>query len=285
MHITKVGIIGIGTMGRQLCQLFAMNGFRVAVVDASAQIAGEGVNVVVKSLERLVEKGKIAPGKMSEAASNIRITNLDGLKDEDLIVECISEVLELKQRIFMDLDPVAREDAIFATNTSSFSVREVFDPILDRRLALGLHFFNPVWALPLVEFVTPRSLPDEIRESIREFLARNGRQVVEIADSPGFVVNRILFGMIAEACTLASEGTASPRGIDVAMKTGANLPMGPFELVDLIGVDTSREILTSLGERLDDDSYRRAAEYVRPLIEKGNLGRKAGRGFYEYATR
>lgn len=282
MQISSVAVIGIGTMGKGICQLLATNGFTVSVVDVSEEVAKIGVSAVAENLERLAEKGKISLSKSREIMSNISTKKIDDLVNEDMVIECVNETLSVKQQLFMSLDSIASRNAVLATNTSSFTIREVFGDLLGHRIAVGMHFFNPVWALPLVELVVPRNLSSAHKEAIKAFLAGNGRQVVEVSDSPGFVVNRVLFRMIAESCALVESSVASINGIDTAMKAGANFPMGPFELADLVGLDTSSEILKSLADRLSDDTYRRASCYLDSMVKKGYLGRKSGRGFYEY---
>ena len=285
MQISRVAVIGIGTMGKGICQLLATNGFRVSVVDVSEDVVDVGISAVASNLERLTEKGKITHSKSKEIMSNISRKRIDDLVNEDLVIECVTENLSIKRQLFVNLDSIASRNVIFATNTSSFTIREIFGDLLSHRTAVGIHFFNPVWALPLVEFVVPRNLSSVHKDAIKAFLARNDRQVVEVADSPGFVVNRVLFRMIAESCALVESGVASIDGIDTAMKAGADFPMGPFELVDLIGLDTSSEILKSLADRLSDDTCRRAAGFLDSMVEKGQRGRKSGRGFYEYSQK
>ena len=282
MQISRVAVVGLGTMGKGVCQLLATNGFRVSVVDLSEDVVDVGISAIASNLERLTEKGKITYAKSRETMSNISKKRIEDLVNEDLVIECVNENLFIKRQLFTNLDTIASRNAIFATNTSSFTIREVFGDLLGHRIAVGMHFFNPVWALPLVEFVVPLNLSSAHKDAIKEFLARNNRQVVEVADSPGFVVNRVLFRMIAESCALLEGGIASKDGIDLALKRGANLPMGPFELADFVGLDTSSEILRSLADRLSDDTYRRAAGFLDSMVEKGHLGRKSGRGFYEY---
>lgn len=281
-EISSVAVIGIGTMGRGICQLLATNGYRVSAVDVSDEVTKSGVESIAGTLSRLAEKGKLTHSEAREIMSNISAKQIRQLGDEDLAIECVSEVLPLKQQIFADLDARAKEDMIMATNTSSFTIREVFERLSPRRTAVGLHFFNPVHALPLVELVLPEHMPQERLDMLREFLAKNRRTVIEVRDSPGFIVNRVLFRMIAESCILSESQVATVNQIDSAMKAGAGLPLGPFELADLIGLDTCREILRNLGDRLDDDAFRRAGQYMSSLVEKGFLGRKSKRGFYDY---
>lgn len=285
MQISRVAVIGMGTMGRGICQLLASNGFGVSVVDVSEDVVDVGISEVASNLERLTEKGRITHSKSTEIMSNISRKRIDDLVNEDLMIECVNENLLVKRQLFMNLDSIAGRNVIFATNTSSFTIREIFGELLGHRIAVGMHFFNPVWALPLVELVIPRNLPSVHKDAIGAFLDRNNRQVVEVVDSPGFVVNRVLFRMIAESCALVESNVASIGGIDTAMKAGANFPMGPFELADLIGLDTSSEILRSLADRLSDDTCGRAASFLDSMVEKGHLGRKSGRGFYEYSQK
>ena len=282
MEISRVGIVGAGTMGRSISQLLATNGFSVTLVDLSYSIAENGKNAIALNLRRLEEKGKISHAKSVEVMSRITGMSLADLQGEDLILECIVENIRAKRQLLKNLDSIADKKTIFASNTSSYRISEIAQGLSQGRAVFGMHFFNPVWTLPLVELVVPRNISLVQKDAVQEFLARNGRQVVEVVDSPGFVVNRVLFGMVAESCILMDNGVASVGDIDKAMKTGANLPMGPFELVDLIGLDTSSEILRSLGDRLSNDAYIRAAGIMSSMIEKGYLGRKSGRGFYEY---
>jgi len=282
MIISSVAVIGAGTMGRGICQLLASNGFKVSLVDLSEELARAGVTAIERNLQRLVDKGKLTNSVSQRVMSNISICEIGDVVGEDLAIECVTELLPVKHEVFKNLDSVANKSMIFATNTSSFTVREVFGPILSHRAVVGLHFFNPVHALPLVELVLPESISHDCANAIRGFLLQNGRTVVEVADSPGFVVNRVLFRMIAESCILSESGVATVEKIDTAMKAGANLPLGPFELADLIGLDTTSEILKNLGDRLSDDAFRRARQFMHSFVERGLLGRKSGKGFYEY---
>jgi len=285
MEISRVAVVGFGTMGRSICQLLATNGCSVSVADLSDKIVENGISAIAGNLQRLVEKEKMTPSESAEIMSRITRKSLVNLVDEDLIIECVVENLSEKRQLFKNLDSIAGKTAIFASNTSSYTISEITGGLSEGRVTVGMHFFNPVWALPLVELVVPRNLSSAHKDAIKAFLARNDRQVVEVADSPGFVVNRVLFRMIAESCALVESGVASIGGIDTAMKAGANFPMGPFELVDLIGLDTSSEILKSLADRLSDDTCRRAAGFLDSIVEKGHLGRKSGRGFYEYSQK
>lgn len=283
MQISRVAVIGMGTMGKGICQLLASNGFGVSVLDVSEDVVDVGISDVASNLERLTEKGKITNSKSAEIMSNISRKRIDDLVNEDLIIECVNENLSVKHQLFMNLDSIAGRNVILATNTSSFTIREIFGDLLGHRMAVGMHFFNPVMVLPLVELVLPRNCPKQLSDALKDFLFKNGRKIVEVRDSPGFVVNRILFKMIAESLLLSEEGVTSREEIDMAMKSGANFPMGPFELVDFIGVDVSKGILENLARQTGSQDMANASNTLDSFISKGWLGRKSGRGFYEYA--
>ena len=282
MEISRVAIVGMGTMGQGICQLLASSNCSVSVVDVSDVVVEKGINEVSRSLEKAVERGKITGNERERVLSNISNKRIEELRNEDLIIECVTENPAIKRKILKNLDSLAGPRTLFASNTSSLTISEISEGLSESRIVVGMHFFNPVWALPLVELIMPSDIPEDLKEAIRVFLVRNGRQVVEVKDSPGFVVNRLLFGMIAESLILLDGGIANRDAVDTAMKAGAKFPMGPFELIDLIGLDVTAEILDRLADRLGSDVFQRASHYLTPMIERGLLGRKVGRGFYEY---
>jgi len=274
----KVGIIGAGTMGAGIAQVFACaEGYSVVLCDVSAEQSERGKAKVGAALEKLVSRGKMADEDARKAAAAISVGTTQTVADCDLIVEAALEDMKLKRELFAALDGACKAGAIFVTNTSSLSVTEIGAGL--GRPVIGMHFFNPVPVMKLVEIVAPDSVPPEVVGKVKEIAASIGKTSVMVKDSPGFIVNRLLIPFINEAIGLLAEGAAEAADIDTAMKLGANHPMGPLELADLIGLDICLAIMEDLHARIGDQKYCPHPR-LREMVKAGTLGRKSGKGFY-----
>lgn len=278
----KIGVLGAGTMGAGIAQTFAQNGYEVVIRDLDESYLEKGMKSVEKSLSRLVKKEKISEDDMNSIVSNITLsTDINSLADTDLIIEAAVENMEIKKKIFAELDAVVKEKAILATNTSSLSITEIASATKRPHKVIGMHFFNPVPMMKLVEVIKGIATSDETKEVIIELTSKVGKTPVVVEEAPGFVVNRILIPMINEAVGILAEGVASAEDIDNAMKLGANHPLGPLALADLIGNDVNLAIMETLYSETGDNKYR-----PHPLLKKmvrGNLlGRKTQQGFFAY---
>ena len=281
-QITRVGVVGAGTMGNGIAQAFAQAGIAVTLVDASAAALEKARATIDKSLGKLVEKGKLPAEE--RAASLERITSstaIDGLAGADFVVEAIYENLEAKRTLFASLDRLTRPDVILSSNTSSISITTLGAATSRPDKVLGMHFMNPVPLMALVELIRGQATSAESMAIAGGLCQRLGKTAVEAADYPGFIANRVLMPMINEAAFCVMEGVGTPEAIDTVMKLGMNHPMGPLTLADFIGLDVCVAILGVLHEGLGDPKYR-ACPLLRRMVAAGHLGRKSGRGFYSY---
>lgn len=280
--MTKVCVIGAGTMGAGIAQAFASKGFNVVLRDIQQEFVDRGLGIIEKNLGRLVSKDKISQEQCSEILGRIQgTTELEAASDVDLVVEAAVENMKIKQQIFRELDAICQPETILATNTSSLSITEVAAATSRPDKVIGMHFFNPAPVMKLVELIKGITTSDATFSKVSEMTANLGKTAVEVAEAPGFVVNRILVPMINEAVGIFAEGVASAEDIDEAMKLGANHPMGPLALGDLIGLDVCLAIMEVLQDEFGDSKYR-PHPLLRKYVRGGWLGRKSGRGFYTY---
>ncbi len=280
--MTKVCVIGAGTMGAGIAQAFASQGFNVVLRDLKPELVDRGVGMIQTNISRLVSKEKISSDQAYAIMDKIRGTvDLAEAADCALVVEAAVENMQIKKSIFAELDAVCGPDTILATNTSSLSITEVAAATGRPDKVIGMHFFNPAPVMKLVEIIRGITSSDETFAKVKEITEALGKTPVEVAEAPGFVVNRILVPMINEAVGILSEGVASAEDIDAAMKLGANHPMGPLALGDLIGLDVCLAIMDVLQSETGDTKYR-PHPMLRKYVRGGWLGRKSGRGFYTY---
>ena len=275
----NVGVIGAGTMGQGIANAFATAGYNVTVCDIKIEWAQNGINKIGAKLDKLVSREKITAEKAEGIKANLTAGEYKDLADCDLIVEAVLEKMEIKKDLFKTLDEICKEDCIFGTNTSSLSVTEIANGI--KHNVIGMHFFNPADLMKLVEVIYGENTPVETKEAIIEYSKSLGKTPVEVAEGPGFVVNRILIPMINEACFIYQEGLASVEDIDTAMKLGANHPMGPLALGDLIGLDIVLDVMEVLYTETGDPKYR-PCTLLKKMVRAGKLGQKTKQGFYSY---
>lgn len=282
MKLDRVGVIGAGTMGNGIAQVCAMAGLEVTLIDISEAAVQRGLKTLSDSLERLAQKEKITESQKAEVLARVQgHTSYEALLGVDLVIEAATENLELKLKILRQIDELLPEQVVVATNTSSISITQLAAVVRNPSRFVGMHFFNPVPLMGLLELIRGLQTSDETHSLAVAFAQRIGKTPVTAKNSPGFVVNRILCPMINEAIFVLQEGLASAEDIDAGMRLGCNHPIGPLALADLIGLDTMLAVMGVFYEGFNDPKYR-PAPLLKEMVAAGRLGRKSGHGFYSY---
>ena len=280
--MSKVAVVGAGTMGNGIAHVFAGAGWETVLIDVNDAAVKRGLAVIEKNTERQVTKGALTAQERRSMLSRITTaTSLDAAKDAEIVVEAVSENPEIKFQVFEDLDRLAPKDTILASNTSSIPITEIAKQTTRPERVIGMHFMNPVPLMPLVEIVKGPKTSPATTAKVVDVTKRLGKTPVEVNDSPGFVSNRVLMPMINEAIFCVQDGIATPEAVDQVMTLGMKHPLGPLALADLIGLDVCLDILRVLQDGLDQQKYR-PAQLLEEMVAAGKLGRKSGAGFYVY---
>ena len=282
MKISNIGIIGAGTMGSGISQVAALTGYDIVMQDVSEDATNRGIGAIDKSLQRLVDREKITADAKDAAIGKIRTTtDLSGLADCDLVIEAATENMDLKLGLFEEIAKVSRPETIIASNTSSLSLTKLASVSSRPDKVIGMHFFNPVPMMALVEIIRALQTSDDTFTRVDELTRELGKTPISVKDSPGFVVNRMLVPMINESVFILYEGIASADEIDAAMKLGAGHPMGPLALADMIGIDVCLYVMNILLKEFGDSKFR-PCPLLKQMVDAGYLGRKSGKGFFDY---
>ncbi|CFX81308.1 3-hydroxyacyl-CoA dehydrogenase [Syntrophomonas zehnderi OL-4] len=282
MEFKKVAVLGAGTMGLGIAQVMAQSGYDVVLYEIDKAIADKAVVKIGKLAARNIEKGKAPEGSDKIILSRIKTTaNLQDVADCDLVIEAIIENMEIKKKVYQQLDVTCKPETILASNSSSLSLTEIAAATARPQQVVGMHFFNPAQVMQLVEVIPALQTSEEVVQAIMELCVKTGKKPIRVKEGPGFVVNRILIPGMNEAAFILQEGLATVEDIDTAMKLGANWPMGPFALCDLVGADVTLAICDTLYNETGDPKYR-ASSVLKNQVRAGYLGKKTGRGFYNY---
>jgi len=284
MDIKVIGVLGAGSMGNGIAQVAAQAGYQVVMRDIEDRFVENGLKAIQKFLTKSVEKGKMTEDQKKGALGKIKgTTRMEDLKDVDFVIEAVFEDLDLKKNIFKQLDELTRPEVILTTNTSSMSITEIAMSTKRPEKVAGMHFFNPAPLMRLVEVIRGYDTNDETIRTVMEMAKKMGKEPIEVKkDTPGFVVNRLMTPHFVEAIKMLEEGVASVEDIDKAVKLGLNYPMGPFELMDLTGVDIAHHVMEYLYKELNKESKWSVPTLMKSMIRAGRLGRKTGAGWYKY---
>jgi len=282
-RVKKVAVIGAGSMGAGIAQVCSQAGYEVAMRDIEQRFVDGGFRRIRDPLMKRVEKGKMTKDELDRVLANIHgtVSLKEAVSGAQVVIEAIIEKMDAKKALFSELDSISPPDVVFASNTSSLSITEMASATRRADRVIGMHFFNPAPVMKLIEVIRGSETSDETTAFAKSFSAKLGKDPVEVKESPGFVVNRLLVPMMNEAFNLLMEGVASPQDIDKAMKLGTNMPMGPFELADYTGLDIGLDVMEVLHRETGDSKFR-PSPLLRKYVRAGRLGRKTGRGVYEY---
>ncbi len=280
--INKMTVIGIGAMGSGIAYVSAWNGYTVKIRDVSQEFVDRGMNMIRQSVMTGIDKGKLSPVDGEKMLKNITATTdmKEAAADADIVIEAVFENMKVKKEVFSELDSICPEHTILASNTSTLSISEIASATNRPERVIGMHFFNPVPAMKLVEIGVGEKTSEETYTAVEEVCKNLKKTTVKAKDSPGFIVNRILLPTLNEAMKLVDSGVATKEDVDKAMMLGANFPMGPFALADYVGLDVAYAAITTMYEAFGD--YYKPSETLKNLVENGHIGMKSGKGFYEY---